>query len=72
MKIKKTSLKKCPLCGGSKMRRVARDLVFTRGGKKIKVSNIERDVCGSCGEEFFDRDANARIDAAVFKTRHAA
>jgi YgiT-type zinc finger domain-containing protein len=48
-------------CGSSQIKRT-RVAVRLKGGGRI--ANVSAEVCGSCGERYFDDDAMKQIEAA--------
>ncbi len=65
-------LKKCPICGSPKIRRICEEFKATVQGKKMVIPNVERQKCSSCGEEFFDHASNEKLDAFRRKRKVAA
>jgi len=57
--------KSCPMCDSSKIKRVKRTLTFNTKHGKVKVPNLFLDECNSCKEQFFDEEANSKIDTYV-------
>ena len=54
--------KSCPICDSSGIKRVKRTLTFNTKHGKVKVPNLVFDECNSCKEQFFDEEANRKID----------
>jgi len=65
-------LKKCPMCGSSKIRIICEEFKAVVRGKKMAIPNIERQKFFSCGEEFFDHASNTKLDAFRQKRKVAA
>jgi YgiT-type zinc finger domain-containing protein len=65
-------LKKCPICGSSKIRQICEEFKVTIQGKKMAIPDVERQKCNSCGEEFFDHASNEKLDAFRRKRKIAA
>jgi YgiT-type zinc finger domain-containing protein len=57
--------KTCPLCGSSKIQKQEGPYDFMIKGQKITTPTISYWSCPNCGEAFFDREANRKIDAAL-------
>ena len=57
--------KSCPMCDSSGIKRVKRTLTFNTKHGKVKVPNLVFDECDSCKEQFFDEEANSKIDKYV-------
>ena len=57
--------KSCPMCNSSEIKRVKRTLAFDTKHGKVKVPNLFFDECNSCKEQFFDEEANRKIDTYV-------
>ena len=56
------NLKKCPLCGSIKIKQTRGEFKARVGKRIIVIPSVKRQQCASCGEEFFDREANAILD----------
>jgi YgiT-type zinc finger domain-containing protein len=56
------NLKKCPLCGSLKIKQVQEEFKARVGKRTIVIPSVKRQKCASCGEEFFDREANIILD----------
>jgi YgiT-type zinc finger domain-containing protein len=56
------NLKSCPLCGSGKIKQVCGKFRAHAGNRIIVIPSVKRQLCASCGEEFFDREANAVLD----------
>lgn len=59
-------LKRCPICHSSKIERAKKELRYRLGNKVHRIPDITREICKSCGEEFFSREANKKIDSHLF------
>jgi YgiT-type zinc finger domain-containing protein len=59
----------CPNCGKRALRTVTGPVTFRVRGKSKTFPNVARLVCGACGEQLFDRDANRTLDAHRGKRR---
>ena len=57
--------KSCPICDSSEIKRVKNTLTFNTKHGKVKVPNLFFDECDSCKEQFFDEEANSKIDTYV-------
>ncbi|MDD5675000.1 MAG: YgiT-type zinc finger protein [Chitinivibrionales bacterium] len=55
-------IKKCPICGSIKIKQVSGEFKAHTGKRIIVIPSVKRQQCASCGEEFFDREANAILD----------
>ena len=56
------NIKTCPLCGSAKIKQVRGEFKARTGKRIIIIPSVQRQRCDSCGEEFFDREANALLD----------
>lgn len=64
--MKTSTLTRCPSCGSRNIRRVQKPFRARVGTRTVTISNLEREICPDCKEEFFDREANIAIDASCF------
>ncbi len=55
----------CPACGSEKIKGVKKTLTFNTKKGEVKVPNLVFDECDSCKEQFFDEEANKKIDTYV-------
>ncbi len=62
----------CPVCGSAKIKCVKKTLTFNTKNGKVKVPNLIFDECGSCKEQFFDEEANKKIDTYVSRSAKKA
>ncbi len=62
----------CPACGSTKIKCVKKTLTFNTKKGEVKVPNLVFDECGSCKEQFFDEDANKKIDTYVSRSAKKA
>ena len=62
-------LTRCPICGSRRIHRVCETVEFVRKGARVPVPKVCFDRCDTCGESFFDHEANEKIDAIVFSDR---
>lgn len=55
----------CPTCQGETIHRL---IVYTQWfeGKLVAVEHVPADVCGRCGEEYFDPDTVNRIQQVIY------
>jgi len=60
-----TKWQTCPMCDSSEIKRVKRTLIFNTKKGKVKVPNLVFDECSSCKEQFFDEEANSKIDTYI-------
>jgi YgiT-type zinc finger domain-containing protein len=65
-------LKKCPVCGSTKIHLIREEFKAIVQGKKMVIPYVERQKCFSCGEEFFDHKSNENLDAFRQKRRSSA
>jgi YgiT-type zinc finger domain-containing protein len=65
-------LKKCPLCGSAKIRRICEDFKVTIAGQRKIIPDVDRYKCFTCGEEFFDHASNVKLDLYRRKRKAAA
>jgi YgiT-type zinc finger domain-containing protein len=56
-------IKKCPICGSKKIRRVRRDLKIDVGDLHFTTPNLSFNECPNCGEQFFDLAAMQKIES---------
>jgi YgiT-type zinc finger domain-containing protein len=57
--------KSCPVCDSSEIKRIKKTLTFHTKHGKVKVPNLLFDECDSCKEQFFDEEANSKIETYV-------
>ncbi len=66
----------CPLCGSSAIQRKHGRYRFAVKDKHVTSPVIQYWACPACGETFFDREANKKIDEALLarskKRAHSA
>jgi YgiT-type zinc finger domain-containing protein len=55
----------CPLCGSSAIQKKRGHYKFNIKGKSIAAPLVQYWECPNCGEAFFDKQANKRIDEAL-------
>lgn len=55
-------LSRCPICESKKMKIVNGEISFQTPEGEVIVPNITRQRCLSCGEEFFNHQANLALD----------
>ena len=56
----------CPSCGEATLQPVKRDYIAPIGeGQKLRIPNIEMDVCDKCGEEILSLEAAREVDSAI-------
>src|SRR3989442_1783071 len=56
----------CPCCGEGFLRTFKRDYIAPIGEEqKLRISNIEMEVCDKCGEEILSLEAAREVDAAI-------
>jgi putative zinc finger/helix-turn-helix YgiT family protein len=55
----------CPYCHEGTLKQVRGDYVADLGDEKLRIPNVEFQVCENCGEDFLPIDASKLIDAAV-------
>ncbi len=63
------SLMRCPSCGSRRIRRRRKAFRARVGTRIVTIRDLEREVCPDCKEEYFDREANIKIDAYCFGKR---
>ncbi len=56
------------MCGSVKIQRVKKTLTFKTKNKMIKVPSLVFDECDSCKEQFFDEEANNKIDSYISRS----
>ncbi|MFQ5630834.1 MAG: YgiT-type zinc finger protein [bacterium] len=59
----------CPLCGSSAIKKKKGSYAFTIKNEKVATPVITYWGCPACGEAFFDREANKRIDEELIPDR---
>ncbi len=64
----KSKWNSCPMCGSVKIKRVKKTLNFKIKNKMIKVPNLVFDECDTCKEQFFDEEANNKIDSYISRS----
>lgn len=62
----------CPICKSKKMKIVKGKISFQTPKGKTIVPNVTRQKCLTCGEEFFDHQANLVLDEYRCKKKAAA
>ncbi|MBI2946280.1 MAG: type II toxin-antitoxin system MqsA family antitoxin [Verrucomicrobia bacterium] len=56
----------CPACGEATLQTVKRDYIAPIGdGQKLRIPNIEMEVCDKCGEEILSLEAAREVDSAI-------
>ena len=55
-------LTRCPICESDQLREVSGKLSFQSHAGEVKIPKVTRTKCDTCGEEFFDREANKILD----------
>lgn len=56
----------CPSCGGATLQTVKRDYIAPIGEEqKLRIPNIEMEVCDKCGEEILSLEAAREVDSAI-------
>jgi putative zinc finger/helix-turn-helix YgiT family protein len=64
MKISENTI--CPICGEGSLAKLKREYTADLGeGQKLRVPDVEMEVCDKCGEEILSLDATREIDAAI-------
>lgn len=58
--------KTCPMCGSRRVQQVCEDVPFNIAGRRIVVPLVTFARCDACNEQFFDHEANQKIDAVIF------
>lgn len=64
MNPKRTKFKKCPLCGSTAIKQVKGPYTLKLDRQILRVADLVRDECPTCGEKFFDYVATKQIEAA--------
>ncbi len=59
----------CPLCESPSIRKKRGVYKFDVHGEALSTPVIQYWECPNCGETFFDREANQKIDEALMKPR---
>jgi YgiT-type zinc finger domain-containing protein len=57
------SIKTCPTCGASRIKRIRRTLKRSFNGRTYTVPNVEFYACADCGENLFDTAATDKIQS---------
>jgi putative zinc finger/helix-turn-helix YgiT family protein len=64
--MKATKETTCLCCGEGSLRTLKRDFVASIGeGQKLRIPNIEMEVCAKCGEEILSLASARAVDAAI-------
>jgi len=61
--------KECPLCGSRAIQERQDPYKLTIHDETVSTPVVNYWACPSCGEAFFDREANKKIDAAFLRRR---
>lgn len=56
------TIKRCPTCGSTKIRKVKRDWRGQYHGRSYSVASLSFFECPACGERVYDRKAMHRIE----------
>ena len=57
------TIKTCPLCGSSRIKRLRRTLSRSYRGRNYTVPNVQYFACPDCGERLYDAAAIDKIQA---------
>jgi len=64
--MKATKETKCPCCGKGSLRALKREFVANIGdGQKLRIPDIEMEVCDKCGQEILSLESARAVDAAI-------
>lgn len=58
---------KCPLCGSSSIRKKRGSYPLNLKGKLVSTPVVHYWKCSHCGEAYFDKAANRRIDEKLLR-----
>jgi YgiT-type zinc finger domain-containing protein len=53
----------CPACGRRTLKRESGPYSFSVQGRELRIADLPRLSCTSCGETFFDRESHGVLDA---------
>ena len=62
-------IRRCPTCGGRRIRRQLVTVKATIRGKTAEVPNLTLEVCSDCGEKLFDLEASRRMEERFLRKR---
>ncbi len=65
-------LSRCPICESERIKVITGELTFQTHEGQTTIPNVKRQKCLSCGEEFFDHQANLVLDRYRCKKALAA
>jgi putative zinc finger/helix-turn-helix YgiT family protein len=64
--MKTTKETTCPCCGKGALRTLKREFVANIGeGQKLRIPDIEMEVCHKCGQEILSLESARQVDAAI-------
>jgi YgiT-type zinc finger domain-containing protein len=63
------AIRRCPTCGGRRMRRQTVTVKATVRGRTAEVPNLQLEVCPDCGEKLFDLEASRRMEERFLARR---
>ena len=63
------SIRHCPTCGSDRIRRQTVTVTASIRRKKVRVPDLELEVCPDCGEKLFDLEASRRMEEHVLSKR---
>ena len=63
------AIRRCPTCGGRRVRRQTVTVKATVRGKTAEISGLELEVCPDCGEKLFDIEASRRMEERFLARR---
>lgn len=65
------ALKTCPICSGSRIKKVRRTFSQIVNGRRVRIASVECYKCPDCGERIYDPAAADKVLAAP-SARHRA
>ncbi len=52
----------CPICGSKKLKVISGKMTFQMSRSETTIPRVTRPRCETCGEQFFDHEANKVLD----------
>lgn len=65
-------LTQCPMCDSANIKYVIEDRVYTVRNDIVRIPNVPRNKCFSCGEQFFGPESYEVINSFSIKKKAAA
>jgi len=56
------TIRHCPTCGSGRIRRQTVTVTASIRGKRVRVPDLELELCPDCGEKLFDLEASRRME----------